>query len=84
MANRSPQNEAKDQEYLSKEILKRAVRKGIKEASEQALETAGSVVIAEGNWIVRSHSDGKVEKIRKLDRTSTRDIQRKIDKLASK
>jgi hypothetical protein len=78
MAKSSPK-----ETYLTKEVLNRAVSKGIREASVNAMKTAGSVLTVESGWVVRKHEDGKIEKIERLDRISNRDIERKISKLAS-
>ncbi|MCP5347100.1 MAG: hypothetical protein R3F41_08110 [Gammaproteobacteria bacterium] len=52
--------------YLGKRELKRAASKGIREASKQAMEVAGSVLTVEDGWLVRRYEDGRVEKIEKL------------------
>jgi len=84
MASRPTSKQNGEGAYLTKEVLNRAVRKGVKEAANTAMKTAGSVVSTEGQWVVRNHQDGHVEKLRKLDRTSTRDIERKLNKLVDK
>jgi hypothetical protein len=68
---------------LTKDVLNRAVAKGIREASANAMKTAGSVLTVESGWVVRKYEDGKIEKIENLNRISYRDIERKISKLAS-
>jgi hypothetical protein len=68
---------------LTKDVLNRAVSKGIREASANAMETAGSVVTVKSGWVVRKHKDGKIEKIEKIARAPNRDIERKVTKLAS-
>ncbi len=56
----------KKEAYLGKRELKRAASKGIKEASIQAMEVAGSVLTVENGWLVRRYKDSRVEKIEKL------------------
>ena len=45
----------KKEAYLGKRELKRAASKGIREASEQAMEVAGSVLTVESGWLVRRY-----------------------------
>ena len=70
-------------EYLTKRVLKRAVRKGFKQASQEAMDTSGSIVVTKDNWVVRQHKDGRIERIEEIDRTSASEIKRKLEKLAS-
>lgn len=73
----------KGDKYLSKRLLNRAVRKGVMEAAENAVKTADFLVLMEGDWLVKRYKNGQIEKIRKLERTSTAEIERKLAKLAS-
>ncbi|MBL4821292.1 MAG: hypothetical protein JKY98_09950 [Gammaproteobacteria bacterium] len=70
----------KKEEYLSKRVLKRAASKGFREASEKAMEVAGSVVTIKDGWLVREHRNGTVDKIEKLPTAR----KTKIKALASK
>lgn len=83
MASHSSRNGNGDSAYLTKEVLNRAVRKGVKKAAADAMDTAGSVVSTKGCWLVRYHKNGRIEQIRKLDRKSTNDIARKLNKLVA-
>lgn len=67
--------------YLTKVVMKRAVNKGIKKASQEAMETAGSLVEVDGDWMVRRYKDGRVEKLHRLQKISTKDIEQKIVRL---
>ena len=70
--------------YLTKEVLNRAVNKGVKQASAKAMDTAGSVVVARGNWVVRSHKDGTVEKIKPIPKVPQAKIDKKLNKLGGR
>ena len=59
------QRERKE-EYLTSRHLNHATSKGFKEASENAMEVAESIVVARDGWIVRLHKDGQIEKLRKI------------------
>lgn len=78
MPSTTTRNGNKDGAYLTKQVLNRAVRKGVKQAAAEAMKTAGSVVTTEGEWVVRQHQDGRIEQLRTLDRTSPRDIACKL------
>ena len=54
------------EEYLTSRALKRATSKGLKEASENAMEVADSMVVVQDGWGVRIHKDGKTQKIEKI------------------
>lgn len=68
--------------YLTKRHINSATRKGLGEASDLAMKTAGSVVAVEGNWVVRKHEDGTVEKIKGFDKAPKARIREKVSKLA--
>lgn len=68
-------------EYLTKAVMKRAVSKGVKQASERAMETAGSLVEVEGDWVVRRYKDGHTEKLEQLPKISAMEIEQKINRL---
>ena len=68
--------------YLTKRHVKSASRKGFEEASRRTMETAGSVVVVEGDWVVRKHSDGSVEKIEKLNKAPKARVKASVKKLA--
>lgn len=68
--------------YLTKDVLNRAADKGVKRAAEKAMDTAGSVVIAKGKWVVRRYKDGSVSKIKELEPFPDATIKKKLAKLA--
>lgn len=68
---------------LTKDVLNRAVSKGIRDASTSAMKTAGFVLTVQSGWVVRKHEDGRIEKLEKLSRVSKRQIESKVNKLAS-
>jgi hypothetical protein len=75
---------ARGQTYLTTEVLGRAVNRGIRQASINAMKTAGSVVTVHEGWVVRKGRDGSVAKIKKLPIISVADINKKTAKLAFK
>jgi hypothetical protein len=83
VASDSKPTHSNDGAYLTKEVLNRAVRKGVRQASKDAMTTAGSVVSTEGDWLVRSYQDGRVERLRKLDKAPAGQIAQKIAKLGN-
>lgn len=65
---------AKKEEYLTSRALRSATSKGLKEASENAMEVADSIVTAKDGWIVRLHKDGRTQKIKKIPAVKSRAI----------
>ncbi len=57
---------SKKSPYLTKAITKRAIDKGFKQASRNAMDTAGSVVEVEDGWVVRRYKDGTCTKLKQL------------------
>jgi len=53
--------------YVTKRILVRNSTRAIKNASEKAMDIAGSTVIVRDGWIVRKFESGRIEKIEKLE-----------------
>jgi hypothetical protein len=53
--------------YLTKRILIRAARSGIRKAEKETLAVMGFNVIASNGWIVKKYVDGTVEKIARLE-----------------
>tara|TARA_R110000824_G_scaffold336_1_gene1627 strand:+ start:35963 stop:36202 length:240 start_codon:yes stop_codon:yes gene_type:complete len=68
--------------YLTKRHIKSASRKGFEEASKQAMETAGSVVVVEGRMIVRKYSDGRIEKLAPIKKAPKAKVKASVKKLA--
>lgn len=75
---------AKAKTYLTADILGRAVSRGIRQASREAMKTAGSVVAVHEGWVVRKMEDGSMIKIKKLPKVSMATLQTKTAKLAFK
>ena len=50
--------EKNKEKYLASRAVKRATSKGLKEASENAMEVADSMVVVQDGWVVRIHKDG--------------------------
>lgn len=70
-----------DKVYLDKRVINRAASKGLKAASAQAMDTAGSVVVAQQNWIVRKHRTGEIERLVAFKVASSTHVTKKLAKL---
>jgi hypothetical protein len=57
----------KKNNYLTKRILKSAVRTGVRAAAEKTMRVMGYLVISRDGWIIKKHADGRVEKISKIE-----------------
>ena len=68
--------------YLTKRHIKSASRKGFEEASKQAMETAGSIVVVENRKVVRKYSDGRIEELETLSKPPKAKVKASIRKLA--
>jgi len=49
------------EEYLTKRVVVRATKKGMKKASKETMDTMGYNVIAQNGWVVKKHKDGTIE-----------------------
>ena len=58
------------EEYLTKRVVVRATKKGMKKASQETMDTMGYNVIALDGWVVKKYKDGTVERIEEIQ-TST-------------
>jgi hypothetical protein len=54
------------EEYLTKRVVVRATKKGMKKASEETMNTMGYNVIAQNGWVVKKHKDGSIELIEEI------------------
>ena len=54
------------EEYLTKRIVVRATRKGMKKAAQETMDTMGYTVIALNGWVVKKHQDGTIERIEEI------------------
>lgn len=54
--------------YLTKRILIQVAKKAFSEAAKQTMKEMGYNVIVQGDWVVKKHQDGTIEKISKLER----------------
>lgn len=52
--------------YLTTRALVRALSKATRNLTKEALDLRGSVVIKDGDWIVRKFSNGNIEKLEKI------------------
>ncbi len=62
---------AKKSPYLTKRALERAVSKGTRRTSSDAIRQRGHVVTAKDGWLVKVNRDGTEERISKLPATKT-------------
>ncbi|SDP94834.1 hypothetical protein SAMN05428975_4004 [Mucilaginibacter sp. OK268] len=56
-----------NEEYLTKRIVIRATRRGMKVASKETMEAMGYNVIAQDGWIVKKYQDGSIEQINPIN-----------------
>jgi hypothetical protein len=54
--------------YLTTRILEQAANTGFAKAAEQTMKVMGYNVIVQGDWVVKKHQDGTIEKISKLEK----------------
>ncbi len=52
--------------YLTKRLLVGKAQSAGKVAAKNAMEVMGYVVTVRDGWVIRAHSDGRVEQIEKL------------------
>jgi hypothetical protein len=54
------------EEYLTKRVVVRATKKGMKKASQETMDTMGYNVIAHEGWVVKKYKDGTIEFIEEI------------------
>jgi len=54
-------------EYVSKRLVARGSKRAFKKAAGKAMEENGYVVVAKDGWVVKEFSDGRIERLHKLD-----------------
>lgn len=54
------------EEYLTKRVVIRATKKGMKIASQQTVDVMGYNVIAQDGWVVKKYPDGTIEPIEEI------------------
>lgn len=54
-------------EYLTKRVVDRASRKGMKAASEETMEVMGYNVIVKDGWVVKKYKNGSIEQLEKVN-----------------
>jgi hypothetical protein len=54
------------EEYLTKRVVVRATKKGMKKASQETMDTMGYNVIAQDGWIVKKYKDGTTEVLEEI------------------
>ena len=63
----------KKRNYLTKEITKRAGKKGLLKASKNAMADMGYIVIAQNGWVVKKFPDGSTIKLTRIDQVNLPD-----------
>jgi hypothetical protein len=58
--------------YLTTRILEQAANTGFAKAAEQTMKVMGYNVIVQGDWVVKKHQDGTIEKISMLEKSKTK------------
>lgn len=53
--------------YISTRLVSRKSKSAFQEGSKKAMEVNGYVVIAHDGWVVKKFSDGRIERLEKLD-----------------
>jgi hypothetical protein len=56
-----------NEEYLTKRVVIRATKKGMKKASRETMDTMGYNVVAQNGWVVRIYKDGTTERIKEIE-----------------
>ncbi len=54
------------EEYLTKGVVIRATKKGMKKAAKETMDAMGYNVIAIDGWVVKKFKDGKIERIEEI------------------
>ena len=54
------------EEYLTKRVVVRAIKKGMKKASKETMDTMGYNVIALNGWVVKKYKDGTIEPMEEI------------------
>jgi len=57
--------------YLTKRRLASAARKGIRIAAAKTMQVMGYTVVVYRGWVVKKYADGKIEKMKRLDKKKT-------------
>lgn len=71
-AKKKAVKKSKDLNYLTKRILNTAVKTGFKKSADKTMRIMGFNVIVHEGWVVKKHRDGRITKIKKLDKTPTK------------
>jgi hypothetical protein len=53
--------------YISKDLVAQKSGSAFKEGAVRAMNENGYVVIAQEGWVVKKHSDGKIDRLHKLN-----------------
>ena len=70
--------ESSKKEYVTKRLLKRGSKRAFKSASKEAMKANGYIVVIEDGWVVKEFSDGRIERLEKLD-TEQADLELILD-----
>ena len=55
--------DAESNQYLTKRILVRAARLGVRQAAAETMAVMGFNVVAHDGWVVKRFQDGRIERI---------------------
>ncbi|ASU33324.1 hypothetical protein [Mucilaginibacter xinganensis] len=58
------------EEYLTKRVVVRATKKGMKIAAKETMDIMGYNVIALNGWVVKKFKDGTIERIKEIKSSS--------------
>jgi hypothetical protein len=67
----SPKKSAASEPYLTKRILVSAAKTGVKKAAKETMKVMGYTIIAKDGWVIKKYADGTIEKVSKLETTSS-------------
>jgi hypothetical protein len=62
-----------NKEYLTKRVVARATKKGMKAASEETMKIMGYNVIVKDGWVVKKYKDGTIEQLEKVADSASED-----------
>ncbi len=59
--------ETTEKAYLTKRVVERATRKGMRQAAQKTMNVVGYIVVARDGWLMKEFPNGLTEKIKPLD-----------------
>lgn len=57
---------SKEKQYITTRFIKSAAQRAFSEASTQAMEDHGYIIVAKDGYVVKQYKSGKIEKIEKI------------------